>query len=266
MEDYTLLERSGKLVFIQVLSDIHVDLEHTKLPKISAKADVLAFAGDVGGNLDKVLAYFLGVREQTSAPIVYILGNREYYDKVFHGCYREYLNYLSKIPNFHVLDKSSVNIGGIYFLGSTLWVDFDDSRNLYMSSDAYNDFSRMKNLNKFCGVTTITLNDIMIEHNECKDALIREFKSFKGKDSVVLTHHCPSYFCAPERDLGNLFLSFYYVELSNLIITYRPKAWLFGHTHRSCKKMIGGTLMASNPWGYPHEGYGEYEEEYLIEV
>jgi len=212
------------------------------------------------------LAYFLEVRSQTSAPIVYVLGNREYYGKMFHSCPGYYSDCLSKVSDLHVLDKASVNIGGTFFLGTTLWTNFDDSRNLCRASDVSNDFSRMRKLNKYYNISYMSMHDILAEHRNCREALTYEFRSFRDADSVVLTHHCPSYFCVPERDSDNPFLSLYYVELSDFMIHYRPKAWLFGHTHRSCRKMVGTTLVASNPWGYSREGCSEYEEEYLIEV
>ncbi|MDC1299919.1 metallophosphoesterase family protein [bacterium] len=253
-------------MYLQVLSDVHVDSNHKKFPKISKKADVIVYAGDVGENFSRVRDYFNSVRVCTKVPIVYILGNMEYYGKVFHGCSAQYADWLSQIPDLHILDKTSVDINGVAFLGCTLWTDFDDYRYLGKRSDASNDFARMRKLDRFCRITSMEMSDIILEHSASKESLIREFKRHSGKDSVVLTHHCPSNLCVHEDNKDDPYLCLYCIEMSDIMIHYRPKVWVYGHTHKSCRKMVGSTYTVSNPYGYPSEGYSSYEEEFLIEV
>ena len=66
---------------LQILSDIHLEFEPEKLPEINLLADVIVVAGDLSISESDSENFFKYIRSKSSAPILYVLGNHEYYGK-----------------------------------------------------------------------------------------------------------------------------------------------------------------------------------------
>jgi Icc-related predicted phosphoesterase len=112
-----------KQMRIHVLSDLHLEFSRGgrfRLSKWPTDSDVLVLAGDIGtGGMARQL-----VEERTKfGPVVYILGNHEFYAKHrFMEDIRAYWqNLANDISNLYVLDQTHVDLGGYRFLGTTLW-------------------------------------------------------------------------------------------------------------------------------------------------
>ena len=104
---------------LQILSDLHIEFAPYEM--IDTDADVVVLAGDI----------HLGERgfkwARDNIPdkvVVYVLGNHEFY-KAATPRLIEKLTDRAAGTNIHVLENRSVAIGGIRFLGCTLWTDFD---------------------------------------------------------------------------------------------------------------------------------------------
>ncbi|MEM9690500.1 MAG: metallophosphoesterase, partial [Pseudomonadota bacterium] len=104
---------------LHILSDIHVEFEAFVPP--ATDADVIVLAGDIHvgrKGLDWALEQF------PDKPVIYVLGNHEYYGKAVPKLTNE-LQKIAANTNVHLLERSSVEIDGVTFLGSTLWTDFE---------------------------------------------------------------------------------------------------------------------------------------------
>ena len=100
------------------MSDLHLEFGVVEVPRCTA--DVVVLAGDIHVG-DKGLAW-----AQHTFPeqqVVYVLGNHEYYGNLFHRLALE-LAGLARGTNVHVLERGTVEIDGVCFLGCTLWTDF----------------------------------------------------------------------------------------------------------------------------------------------
>ena len=71
---------------------------------------------------------------------------------------------------------------------------------------------------------------------------------FPGQ-TIVVTHHCP--YPDPISATNNLASPAYGSDLSGVIETYQPEAWLFGHTHRNLEEAVGRTTVRNISLGYP---------------
>ena len=59
-----------------------------------------------------------------SCPVIYVPGNHEYYGNVIPKLTVE-LKRVCQNTNVVVLDNDTAEIGGVVFLGTTLWTDFN---------------------------------------------------------------------------------------------------------------------------------------------
>jgi hypothetical protein len=117
MPEFWRLVGKRPLPRIHLLSDIHLDTGPYAIPP-ELDYDVLVAAGDIGP-VEQAVEWLASLDK----PVVYVLGNHEYWG-------REYSDVLAaakaaaKGTKVHVLEKNSVVIQGVRFLGATLWTDY----------------------------------------------------------------------------------------------------------------------------------------------
>jgi hypothetical protein len=119
---------------IQLLSDLHLESHPDFQAEPAPGADLLVLAGDIGsyqggsllaarGDADFGLARFSPVRGWPT-PVLFIPGNHEYdgldFDEA-HVRLRDTCDRLGLIW----LEREIVVLGGVRFVGTTLWSDFD---------------------------------------------------------------------------------------------------------------------------------------------
>lgn len=105
---------------ILVISDIHLDTGHLDLIKAGKhpgdEADVVILAGDIDEGT-------FGMRwARTTFPkheIIYVAGNHEYYLGVMEEVQAAMVKCAGEL-GIHLLENSSVELGGVRFLGCTL--------------------------------------------------------------------------------------------------------------------------------------------------
>jgi Calcineurin-like phosphoesterase superfamily domain len=103
---------------IRVLSDLHLEFKAWKPPK--ANADIVVLAGDIHVGVKGIE---WARRSFPSIPIVYVAGNHEFYGEHIHDMTQDLLMEGRRL-GVDVLDARSAVIGGVRFLGATLWTDF----------------------------------------------------------------------------------------------------------------------------------------------
>ncbi|MBB1632619.1 MULTISPECIES: metallophosphoesterase [Cupriavidus] len=102
---------------IHVLSDLHLETGAYEIPA-DLEYDILIAAGDMGP-VELSIPWLASLGK----PVVYVMGNHEYYGREWHEVLPA-ARAAAKGTQVHVLERGSVVIGGIRFLGATLWSNF----------------------------------------------------------------------------------------------------------------------------------------------
>src|SRR5438552_18379883 len=103
---------------LHVLSDLHLEFGDLELANVEADAVVLAGDVHVGREGRKWIR-----RQFAGKPVIYVLGNHEFYRQAIPEL-TEVLKRETDGSDIYVLENSAVELGGLTFLGCTLWTDF----------------------------------------------------------------------------------------------------------------------------------------------
>ena len=109
-----------------ILSDLHVDVNRRfpfELPTPHPDHDVAIVAGDICQGLAEGVR-FIASQGLNAKPVIYVGGNHEFYGHDRHGELAAGRAEAARHPNIHVLERDSVTIEGVEFLGCTLWTDY----------------------------------------------------------------------------------------------------------------------------------------------
>lgn len=119
---------------IQFMSDLHLEAHPHFAPQPAAGADVLVLAGDIGSyqngsqlaDPDYGLARFSPLAQYAGwpVPVVFVPGNHEYDAQDFDAAHLR-LRATCERLGMHWLERETLVLQGVRFVGTTLWTDFD---------------------------------------------------------------------------------------------------------------------------------------------
>ena len=119
---------------IQLLSDLHLEAHPHFKPEPAPDADVLVLAGDVGSyqtgsqltDDDFGLARFSPLPQYAGwpTPVLFVPGNHEYDAQDFDAAHQR-LRHTCERLGIQWLERETLQLGGVRFIGATLWSDFD---------------------------------------------------------------------------------------------------------------------------------------------
>ncbi|MBK7875288.1 MAG: metallophosphoesterase family protein [Planctomycetes bacterium] len=246
---------------LQIYSDLHLEFADFTPPRV--ERDVVVLAGDVHVGT-RALAWI--ARHHHDVPVVYVCGNHEHYRGNLDRTV-EKLRAKSWLPNLHVLDRDAVVLGGVRFLGATLWTDFalhgDARMGGALAGEFKNDYRVIR-----CGTTYRRLRprDTAAEHAESRLWLhARLAEPFDGK-TVVVSHHAPSEASFPPEERGKSLNPAYASDLAE-VAARGVDLWIHGHIHHSADHRLGSTRVVSNPRGYPEvEENPDFDPGFVLEL
>lgn len=243
-------------------ADIEKPLAGDSLPPLPHEStfDVIILAGDIGlaGDRDyktdkpklmytRLLKY-LAKLNRCNKPILFVIGNHEYYHSSNFENLGEVLSQkLNELgySNIHLLDRSTFEYRGITFIGATLWTSFNNKSRVEMDKAKANmsDYDVIA----FPERKKIEPTDVYAAHKQDRDYIDEQLLSMPEKTCVVITHHSP----VEHNDVSVYLPSAYQSDLSEIIIkNYKPLAWVHGHIHQSIDKTVIDTRILCNPRGY----------------
>lgn len=284
-------DMNGKreLLRFQFVSDLHLECwahptsDHPRL-RIEPRAPVLVIAGDLGRAHHPAYGAFLAAQCGAFEHVVLTAGNHEYHQPA------KPLQTVAQTDaalkslelawsNLHVLQKATVDIGGVRFLGATLWSEVPPSaadRVGDVMSDysiSYTDLlpstSEATTHRRKDGWVRLTVDDTNAMHREHRDWLDAAIAA-SDRPTVVVTHHAPTKkHIAPKflQKYGDLNLAYH----SNLdALLRRPVcAWISGHSHSALSFYAGpetNVLCGVNCGGYPSEYIDGYDVGRVVTV
>lgn len=265
---------------IQLLSDLHLEAHPHFVPQPAA-ADVLVLAGDVGSyqegsqlaDDDFGLARFSPLPQYAGwpTPVLFVPGNHEYDGQDFDAADLRLRHTCDRL-GIAWLERETLQLQGVRFVGTTLWSDFDAladnegitdlARRLKMRDKAF----RAANfyLRKTGG--TRHGEPFLAEPMRAQGLVCREWLQTALQDpfdgpTVVVTHFAPSLRSAdPRYGLVPGTAGF-----CNALDALFPHAqlWLHGHLHAPSDYVAEGTRrdasrwqcrVVANPLGYARKG------------
>lgn len=197
--------------------------------------------------------------------VIYIVGNHEYYHGDFGTSLTHLRDVLSYLPRLHVLEKESITIDDVTFLGGTLWTDMnsEDPDTLYRIRSYMNDFRIIKDSRY-----PVHYKDSEGKHHtregrfspeasvEEHRAMVKFVKETVDADPtgryVVVGHHSPSRSSTHPQYADQTMVNGAYSSDLDQFILDRPqiRLWTHGHTHHEFDYMIGSCRVMCNPRGY----------------
>jgi Icc-related predicted phosphoesterase len=265
---------------IAVCSDLHLEFGPISLENTD-NAEVLILSGDicVAKDLREKDSYIIKGENDKSNKIhkffqeccarfpsvIYIAGNHEHYHGDFAKSIGSIRNNLGYLVNLHVLDKESVLINNVMFIGGTLWTDMnkEDGITLYHMKTMMNDFMCVNNSNRttyyrdedgnsHSRVARFTPDDAVEDHKKMLEYVKIMSEGKNDQKFVVVGHHSPSKASTHPRYANETIMNGgYSSDLSEFILDHpQIKLWTHGHTHENFDYLIGSTRIVCNPRGY----------------
>lgn len=237
---------------IQVASDLHLEYLQEPFPghrviEPARGAEVLVLAGDIHNGLGAVYAF-----ADWPVPVLLVPGNHEYYGSEF-GVLRSEMKRAARGTSVHVLDNDCVVIGGVRFLGATMWTDYRLLPHLPLEhAMALAGVSLADHTYILTdGGELFSPADAAAEHWRSRRWLQEQLLAPHAGPTVVVTHHgCNSKSTAP-RFAGSNVNPAFMSDLSGLMGPDSPVAlWVHGHVHNTCDYKVNGTRVVTNPRGY----------------
>jgi predicted phosphodiesterase len=234
-----------------VLSDLHVDVNRRyalALPDPRPEHDVVVIAGDICHGLDEAMRFIAG-EKLNDKPVMFVAGNHEFYGFDRHAELASGRAEAAKTSNIHLLERDFVEIGGVAFLGCTLWTDYkyagvrEQARAMYLAAQRLNDHRLIGN-----GRGVWTPQDALEEHEVSLAWLGRGLAKIGPAPTVVVTHHAPSPRSVHERYRGDLLTAAFASDLG--VLVGRATLWVHGHMHSPADYVQDGCRVLANPRGY----------------
>ncbi|HYD76599.1 metallophosphoesterase [Ramlibacter sp.] len=252
---------------LHVLSDLHLSRGGLELPPTDA--DVVVLAGDIA-RPEAAMAW----ARRIDRPVLYVAGNHEFYGGTLAGTRAQLVAQAADSP-IHVLDDSAVELGGVRFLGSTLWSDFRLFGDGQARDDAVaqalrfmRDFQRIHlDEDRQQVFTPLDSAALFERHAAWLDHALAQ--PFDGP-TVVITHHAPSAASVEPRFADSALSACFASNADHLLRGGRAALWIHGHMHHSVDYQLEGTRVICNPRGYANaEGVPEnphFDPGLVVEV
>jgi predicted phosphodiesterase len=257
-----------------LISDIHADMnpwDWNLMSDLDTSLPV-AVAGDINNDVRGTSRWILDLRN-IFPTVIWVAGNHDAYNSGFRRTrlsnpefdklwpyptdvqeiYDHYQRW-SDYHGIHFLNRSSVVIEGVEFVGATGWHNFDASPYLSMENQI-RAWQQSMSDSSWCDWNHDEPYQAVLHQARGDADYIRDAVEANDLPKVVVTHHIPQKeFVKVTTDLEWNLLngSFLNTWLSDCL---HPSigAWCFGHTHYRTYKNHLGIDFVNNARGYSHE-------------
>jgi predicted phosphodiesterase len=244
---------------IAIFSDIHLEFKAGFTPETPDDVDVIVLAGDIGAGTEGIE---WAKRELSHLPVIYVAGNHEFY----HGHWNQTVERLrasAEGSNVVFLEDGIAVVGGVRFMGSTLWTDFllfgEASSEAAMQA-AIKVMPDFRIIESGISADPLTPGQTVARFGTSRTFLNDSMRVAFDGPTVVVTHHLPHRSSVAERFKDDLVSAAFASDLSSVVDSAQPDVWIHGHTHDSFAYSVGETRVICNPRGYPQKN-GTFENQ-----
>ena len=164
----------------------------------------------------------------------------------------------------------SVQLGGVRFIGATLWSDFRLRPDREISARAEYDhgmLDRKRITSTRTGYGRWLARDAGALHAEHRGAIEAELARPHAGPTVVVTHHAPHAGSLSTGQWEEEIDASYASDLGAIMEGQTaPALWLHGHTHLAVDYRVGSTRVVSNPRGYGDENARSFDPALVLEI
>ena len=252
---------------IQVLSDLHLEARNP-IPPPAQEADLVVLAGDLAPHRPNVLEAVANAWRGVPR-ILYVPGNHEFYGGEVDAVRAALAETCAKV-GITLLDRRSIRIDGVRFIGATLWTDFalDGLAHVWRAKQL-----ALRAMADFSGAirhrgALFTPAESCRRHAVDRAFVERELEDAKadGDVSVVITHHAPTPRSIRPWYQGNPLNPAFASDLEAVIGRHAPPLWIHGHMHDSIDELLGDTRVLANPGGYTKAENPRFDPTLCVEV
>lgn len=254
---------------LQLLSDLHLETDPGFVATPAPGADLLVLAGDVGsyqtrrdGSMmdepDWGLRRFSPLPQHAGwpVPVVYVPGNHEYDGLDMEEAHADLRRACDRL-GIAWLERETLVIEGVRFVGTTLWSDYDalmpanatETERLRLREKAFRaaNFYLHKMAGQRCGALfdAAAMRELALD---CQAWLRAALARPHAGPTVVVTHFAPTLHSAdPRYGLAPGTAGF-----CNALEDLLPQAdlWLHGHLHCATDVRVDRCRIVANPLGY----------------
>lgn len=245
-----------------ILSDLHLDSANFELED-GIEFDAIIVPGDLCNSGVHGVAWLARPAFNQGKPVIYVAGNHEFYEysmpKTLAGMRQQAAG-----SNVHFLNSSELILGGIRFLGCTLWTDWqlaiDGKCNpLKAMTEAGLHMMDFRHINPTENdLIFLKPNETLDWHIQQRDWLLEKLSQpFDGK-TVVITHHGP-HRKSLAKEYANSWISPAFVSELPESTFEKADLWVHGHTHTTFDYEVNGCRVVCNPRGYYNSQTGQFE-------
>jgi len=234
-------------------SDFHFEFYKDGGRKIIEQWDIAPFteqliiAGDLNVGAKAVINTLEFIHEVHKIPIIYVPGNHEYY----HGTFKEvndgFMTEGTKAwDKYKILLKHAVLDDTVMFFGCMGNLDGTYqpiNRGIHGALADFDYIGDFRDRVKLGTIERITMI-------ECLEKARQKEWDY---NTVIITHTMPTPMCITERYRGSYLNGCFTNDWEDIIVEYKPKYWICGHTHDRNEVLCDDTYILINPYGYPRE-------------
>jgi predicted phosphodiesterase len=271
-------------VKIQLLSDLHLEAHPHYQARPAPGAELLVLAGDIGSYQQgsRLQGDDFGLERFAPAlgwpvPVLYVPGNHEYDHLDFDATHAR-LRATCERLGITWLEREVLQLGGIRFVGTTLWSDFD-ALGLRPGHEAKDTVQLLKLRHKGFRAANFYLEkyastragqpmladawrELALECQQWLRAALAQ--PFEGT-TVVVTHFAPTLLSADPRYGITPGTAGFCNSLDGLLA--QADLWLHGHLHCQFDYREQGCRVLSNALGYASKGEQEgFREDFVIDT
>ena len=233
---------------IQYCSDLHLEFpdnyKFIKENPLKSEGDILILAGDVVPfAIINDFDFFFDYISNNFKYTYWIPGNHEYYH---YDISEKGISFNEQIrENVFLVNNISVVHDDVKFLFTTLWSEITPDHQWDIRS-RLSDFRVINNKSN-----TLSINYYNYLHKQSVEFLKEELMSNNSENTVVVTHHVPTFKNYPEKYKASSINQAFTVEMHDFINDSNIDIWVYGHHHINTDEFeINKTKLLTNQLGY----------------